>query len=122
VFVSPFTEGDESIYGRVPDHVETDDHRELFEIFHLQKRGKQHEHIGSIEAASYEHALVQAKPEFISGKPVYNVWVIKSKDILFSSEDDRIIWDTLPEKKFRDAIDYKASDKIKEFKERKKDA
>ena len=34
-----------------------------------------------------------------------------------SDEEDRDIWDTLKEKKYRDAIDYKASDKIKAFKE-----
>ncbi len=78
VFVSPTTEGENSVYELVPDEVETDDHRENFEIFHLNKRGKQHEYIGSLEAASYEHALVLAKPEFINEKPVYNIWVIKN--------------------------------------------
>lgn len=119
VFVSPTTEGNQSVYELVPEDVESGSERELFEIFHLMKRGKQHEHIGSIEAASYEHALVMARPEFIQGNPVYNIWVVRNRDILFSTDDDRIIWQTLPEKKFRDAIAYKASDKLKAYKERK---
>ncbi len=119
VFASPTTEGSESVYQLVPDEVEVDDHRENFEIFHMMKRGKQHEHIGSVEAASYEHALVLAKPEFIGEKPVYNIWVVKQQDILFSNEEDKILWSTLPEKQFRDAIAYKASDKLKAFKEKK---
>jgi ring-1,2-phenylacetyl-CoA epoxidase subunit PaaB len=121
VFVSPFTEGDTSVYELVPDEVEVDGSPRKFELFHQNKRGKQHEHIGSLEASSYEQALVLAKPEFIHNKPVYNIWVINSNDILFIGEEDKIIWDTLPEKKFREAIDYKASDKIKEYKERNKD-
>jgi len=119
VFVSPTTEGTQSVYELVPDDVDTGANQESFELFHQMKRGKQHEHIGSVEASSYEHALVLAKPEFIDGKPVFNIWVVKKKDILFSSEEDRIIWETLPEKQFRDAIAYKASDKLKAFKERK---
>ena len=121
VFVSPTTEGNQSVYELVPEETESSGHREDFELFHMMKRGKQHEHIGSVEAASYEHALVLARPEFISEKPVYNIWVVRHEDILFSSEEDRILWNTLPEKQFRDAIAYKASDKLKAFKERKED-
>jgi len=118
VFVTDFTEGDQNIYELLPDNAPNEGEMEEYEFFHLMKRGKQHEHIGSIEAKNPQQALVMAKPEFIDGKPIYNVWVIKTKDILFSSEEDKIIWNTLPEKKFRDAIAYKAADKVKAFKER----
>ena len=37
-----------------------------------------------------------------------------------SDEDDRDIWDTLHEKKYRDAIDYKAAEKIKAYKEKQR--
>ena len=77
------------------------------------------EHIGSVPAHSYEEALSLAKPEFIDGKPVYNAWVVKDEHILFNNEEDAIIWDTLPEKKFRDALAYKAGDKLRLFKEQK---
>ena len=33
-----------------------------------------------------------------------------------SDEEDADIWNTLKEKKYRDAIDYKAADRIKAFK------
>jgi len=88
-----------------------------FEIFHLMKRGKQHKHAGTVMAKDYEDAIAQAKVDLDQSKPVYNIWVVKSIDILATDEEDRDIWDTLPEKKYRDAIDYKAADKIKAYKE-----
>jgi len=119
VFVTEFTEGDENVYEKVSGDASEEGTTQEYEFFHLMKRGKQHEHIGSIEANNPEHALAMAKTEFInSDKPIYNVWVVAKNDILFSSEEDKIIWNTLPEKKFRDAIAYKAADKVKAFKER----
>jgi len=119
IYVTGFTEDDQNVYASVPEKVDASGPMDVFEVFHLMKRGKQHEHIGSVEAHGYQHALALARPEFIDGKPVYNVWVAKRSDILFNEEEDEIIWNTLPEKKFRDAIAYKAGDKLKEFKQRK---
>ncbi|MEO0552489.1 MAG: phenylacetic acid degradation b [Bacteroidota bacterium] len=117
--VSVFTEGEDTVYNYISDPGEPEnDNTESFELFHLKKRGKQHEHIGTIESSSAEVALSMVKSEFINDKPVYNIWIVKTSDIEFSQDEDKIIWDTLPEKKFRDAIAYKAADKIKEFKER----
>jgi ring-1,2-phenylacetyl-CoA epoxidase subunit PaaB len=44
------------------------------------------------------------------------VWVSRSADILRSDEEDRDIWSTTPEKKYRDALAYKVQDKIERFK------
>ena len=117
--VSVFTEGEDTVYNYISNPGElANGNTESFELFHLKKRGKQHEHIGTIESSSAEVALSMVKSEFINDKPVYNIWIIKTSDIESSQDEDKIIWDTLPEKKFRDAIAYKAADKIKEFKER----
>ena len=118
VFVTEFTEGEDTIYNYISDQFPEEGNKEEYEFFHLMKRGKQHQHVGSVDARNPQEALALAKPAFINEKPVYNAWVVKTSDILFTSEDDKSIWDTLPEKKFRDASDYKASDKIKAFKER----
>ncbi len=118
VYVTAFTEDKDNVYSHIVDNIPEDGEEETYEFFHLNKRGKQHSHIGSVPAKSHQHALTLAKSEFINGDPVYNVWVIKTSDILFTNEEDKIMWDTLPDKKFRDASDYRASDKIKEFKER----
>ena len=122
VKVTRFTEGEDTVYNYISDTFSEEGKPGSFEFFHLARRGKQHEHIGSVEARNYDEALALAKPEFINEKPVYNVWVVKTSDILFNDEQDKIIWDTLPEKKFRDAIAYKAADKLKEFKEKQQQA
>ncbi len=118
VFVTAFTEDKDNIYNHISDTFPEDGEEEQYEIFHLEKRGKQHEHIGSVPAKNHQHALALAKPNFIDDDPIFNVWVVKTSDILFTNDEDKIMWDTLPEKKFRDASDYRAADKIKEFKER----
>jgi len=117
VKITAFSENEENIY----EHMDLNgiqDGGESFEIFHLKKRGKQHIHVGKVEAGDYEGALSVSANLYNIGTPVYNVWVVKTSDILSIPPEDKMIWDTLPEKKFRDAMAYKAGDKIKEFKER----
>lgn len=113
---SDFTDNSIDIYDTLtqePSGVE----RESFEVFHLMKRGKQHKYAGNVVARDYEDAMAAAKKLYQSAKPVFNLWIVKSEDILASDEEDRDIWETLKEKKYRDAIDYKAQDRIKAFKE-----
>ena len=111
------TEAETSIYDRITTSSSAEAGGISFEIFHLNKRGKQHAYIGTVVATDYESALAQAKQQLDPGKPVFNAWVIKSSDILKSAEEDRDMWVTLPEKKYREAIDYKGLEKIKKFKE-----
>jgi len=72
-------------------------------------------HAGSVEAASVGGAITKAKNQFGVGKVVYNVWIIERNAIRFTSEDDQELWLTLPEKKFRDAAEYKGGDKLSRF-------
>lgn len=115
--VSPFTENAQSVYDLF-DGDYSGSEAESFEIFHLMKRGKQHKHANSVLAKDYNDAILASKKDFEEGKPVLNIWVVKSEDIFASDEEDSDIWSTLHEKKYRDAIDYKAADKIKAYKER----
>lgn len=119
VFVSPTTEGNQSAYELIPGKV-TDSEKKIFEIYQLPKRGKQHVHAGSVEAPSPEQAMLIAKESLGAGKVVYNVWAIEKNNIRFTSPEEQDLWNTLPEKKFRDASDYKGGDKLKEFLERQK--
>lgn len=111
------TEAKEDIYDLIQQPADAGAEKEPYEIFHLTKRGKQHVHAGSVEAGSYEDATWQAKQLYQSEKPVYNLWLIRREDVLFIEEDDKDIWTTLSDKRYRDAIDYKATDKLKAFKE-----
>lgn len=119
VFVSPMTDGQSNAYDQIkPVSKEGEPHS--FEIFHLVKRGKQHVHVGSVLAGTAPEAMVQAKEKFNQGKIVYNIWAIGTETIRFTQPEEKELWITLPEKKFRDASEYKGGDKLKEFLEKSK--
>lgn len=113
-----FTDNQRDIYDEIQD-APSGDEKEMFEIFHLTKRGKQHKYVGDVMARDFDDALAVAKALYQSKKPIYNIWVVKTPHILASEEEDLDLWITLKEKQYRDAIDYRAQDKIKAFKEEK---
>lgn len=117
VFVSPLTEGEKNAYDLIPT-VDESVTNKTFEIYHLAKRGKQHVQVGSVLAATPPHALSEAKKKFNTGKVIYNVWAIATESIRFTTPEEKELWVTLPDKKFRDASDYKGGEKLKEFLER----
>jgi ring-1,2-phenylacetyl-CoA epoxidase subunit PaaB len=119
VFVSPTSEGNQSAYELIKTNSSADQKR-TFEIYQLAKRGKQHLNAGNVEASSPGEAMLIAKDLFGTGKVVYNVWAIEKSKIRLTSDEEKDLWTTLPEKKFRDASDYKGGDKLKEFLERTK--
>lgn len=116
VFVSPTTEGEKNAYDFIND-APSSGAKESYEIYHLLKRGKQHIHAGTVTAASPEEAMSEAKKS-LNAKQVFNIWAIRSAAIRRTHPDEATLWQTLPDKKFRDASDYKGGDKLKEFLER----
>jgi len=116
VSISPLTEGDQNAYDLIDDATASDT-GESFEVYHLLKRGKQHVHAGTVQAAGAQEAMGVAKGA-LQPKMVYNIWVIPTRCIRFTQPEERDLWTTLPDKKFRDAIDYRGGDKLKEFLER----
>ena len=119
VFVSPMTEGDINVYDLIQQA--SSEPKSPYEIFHLIKRGKQHVHAGSVNGGSPAEAMWQAKQTLKTDKVkvIYNIWAVKKSDIRFTNADDKDLWLTLPDKKFRDAADYKGGDKLKQFLESK---
>lgn len=120
--VTPYGNDGENIYDtlRAAQLTEQGEQPELYEIFHLKKRGKAHTHAGRVMATSYLAALQEAHTAFGEKGPIVNVWVVKSKDVLQSAEEDKDMWTTIPEKKYREAIAYKVMDKITKYKEENK--
>ncbi len=128
VLVSATTEGDVNAYDTIEANaslqvrmktVPPSGARGPFDIFHLPKRGKQHVHVGSVDAGDAEEAFMEAKKKFGSVK-VYNVWAVPTEKIRFTTPEEKDLWKTLPDKKFRDAAEYKGGEKLKEFLERSK--
>ncbi len=119
VFVSGMTEGTHSVYDTLSNPTRAEGVEEAYEIFHLLKRGKQHVHAGSVNAVGYDDALTQAASSLRPAGTVYNIWAIRHRDIRFTLPDEKAFWDTLPDKRFRDAAAYKAGDKLKDFLEKR---
>jgi ring-1,2-phenylacetyl-CoA epoxidase subunit PaaB len=122
--VSPLTENKEDIYEYIHKEIMEDANKgkeTTYQIFHLLKRGKHHQHKGELVATSFEEALWLSKDKFPRDKAVYNIWVAADANILkMEGEEVSDIWETLPDKKYRDAMDYKATEKIKKFKAEQK--
>ena len=92
---------------------------QTYEVFHQKKRGEQHEHVGIVHAPNDEMALLFAKDQYARRGLCVNLWVVKSENVVASSYDDTDIFDTTPDKIYREAGGYKVMDKINKFKGKK---
>lgn len=92
------------------------DQWETYEVFHQKKRGDQHMHVGIVHAASPELALVFAKEQYGRRGPSVNIWVVKTRDVFASEYEDSDMFDTVPEKDYREAGGYKVMEKINRYK------
>lgn len=116
IFVSAMTDGNHSVYEMISTENVAQSAGHRFEIFHLTRRGKQHIQAGQVHANDGDDALRQAKRLFYtSDATVFNVWAIRTDRIRFTHDDEKDLWDTLPDKKFRDAAAYKGGDKLNTF-------
>ena len=115
IIVTDLTDNNEDIYDQFEEQdASTGDE---YNIFHMTKRGTQHSFAGVVNAGTPEQALACAKKNIERKKPVLNVWLVKTSDMRRTTAEDEAMWKTTPEKLFREAIDYKTSDKLKAFKE-----
>ena len=115
VYISPMTDGTTSAYEFVNEIPAQTGEKAAYEIYHLLKRGKQHQHAGTVQAVTPQEAMSEAKKVLKNDKAIFNVWAIRTNDIRFTTPEEKELWLTLPEKKFRDAADYKGGDKLKTF-------
>jgi ring-1,2-phenylacetyl-CoA epoxidase subunit PaaB len=120
VLLTPYTDEAVSVYSTLPPDLPAPAGAgEAYEIFHLKKRGKGHVHVGTVTAASPLEALAAARQQFGEVVPCVNVWVVPAAALLRSADEDRDLWATVTEKKYRDAINWKVQDRIERFKAEK---
>ncbi len=91
-----------------------------FEVFHQEKRGAHHEHVGSVHAPNAQMALIFAKEQFGRRKKCVNLWVVRSADILAFDAEDEDMFANNGEKTYRDASGFKVMEKINKFKKEAK--
>ncbi len=116
VLHTPYTDEAVSVYSTLTELPTPTGTGEAYEIFHLKKRGKGHVHAGTVLGANPTDALAAAKAQLGEALPCVNVWVIRAADLLRSEDDDKDIWATVTDKKYRDAINWKVQDRIERFK------
>lgn len=92
------------------------DQWETFEVFHQKKRGDQHMHVGIVHAPNADMALLFAKEQYGRRGLSVNIWVVKTRDVFTTDYDDSDIFETVPEKQYREAGGYKVMDKINKYK------
>jgi ring-1,2-phenylacetyl-CoA epoxidase subunit PaaB len=100
--------------------LEENDQWETYEVFHQKKRGDQHMHVGIVHAAHPEMALLFAKEQYGRRGQSVNIWVVKTRDVYTTDYEDSDIFDTVPEKMFREAGGYKVMEKINRYKKEHK--
>jgi ring-1,2-phenylacetyl-CoA epoxidase subunit PaaB len=93
-------------------------HFQTFEVFHQKKRGSQHQHVGIVHAPNADMALLYAKEQYARREVTANLWVAPSSCISATEYHDDDIFQTAPEKLYRNPASYKVMDRIKAFKER----
>ena len=96
----------------LPDEVTSDS----YEVFHQEKRGKQHVHVGAVRANNAELAMIYAKEQYARRKTCSNLWVVKTADIFTLKTEDEDIFETVPDKLYREASIYKVREKIDAYK------
>ncbi len=91
-----------------------------YEVFVQEKRGKHHQHVGSLRAPDDEMALVFAKEQYTRRGKCVNVWVVKTTNIVAFQLEDEDMFATTPDKQHREAGMYKVRDRIQEYQNRGK--
>jgi ring-1,2-phenylacetyl-CoA epoxidase subunit PaaB len=87
-----------------------------YEVFHQRKRGEQHSHVGVVHAPDPEMALVLAKEQFGRRLHTSSIWVVKTSDVYSLGYGNEDMFETTPEKMYREAGGYKLRNKINEYK------
>ena len=100
--------------------VAQDENWPTWEVFHQKKRGEHHIHVGIVHAADEQLALLFAEEQYGRRLKCANIWVIKSSNVFSLGYDDEDMFETTPDKIYREATGYKVRDKINAFKKSNK--
>ena len=107
----------------LPDQPNTESIKDLhqwqtYEVFHQVKKGDHHIHVGPVHAPNPVMALILAKEQYARRYKCVNLWVVKTSDVNRTRTEDEDIFETTPDKIYREASGYKVMDKINKFKEK----
>jgi ring-1,2-phenylacetyl-CoA epoxidase subunit PaaB len=106
---------------RTKEGEQTNSHLVTWEVFHQEKRGKQPVHVGIVHAPTPEMAMIFAKEQYARRGKTTNLWVVKTSDVYTFSCEDEDIFETTPEKTFRDPAFYRVRERIEAYQAKNKD-
>lgn len=94
------------------------DQFQTFQVFHQEKRGERHVHVGIVHAPNPEMALLYAKEQYARRGQCVNLWVVRTADVFATEYEDEDIFQPATDKAYREAHYYKNREVIDEFKRR----
>lgn len=93
------------------------DQHETWEVFHIEKRGEHPMHVGSLHAPNEDLALVYAKEQYGRRSKSFGIWVVRTRDVFtIGADEDADIFETTPEKVYREASGYRVGTRLTAFK------
>jgi len=101
-----------NIFEHVTDVKNEGDNTLSYDVFLQARRGKQHEFLCTVKASTPEGAFYEAKQLHGNTHNGCNLWAIPTKNLLKTTEEDKVIFATAPEKQFREPLMYKIKDRI----------
>src|SRR5512139_4005699 len=81
---------------------------ETYEVFHQSRRGKAHEHVGSVHAPDPEMALQMARDQFARRLECVSLWVVRTKDVKRTDYQDPDFFSRSFDKSYRDPKGFNA--------------
>ncbi len=95
------------------------DQFQTYEVFHQAKTGAHHMHVGCVHAPNPEMAIVLAKETYGRRGQTTNMWVVDTASILTMRGEDSDVFETTPDKTYRDVGAYMVRNKVEEYKKRR---
>jgi ring-1,2-phenylacetyl-CoA epoxidase subunit PaaB len=96
--------------------LESLDQHETYEVFHQEARGEHPVHVGSLHAPNPEMALLFAKEQYARRAKCVALWVVRTAGIIAIGVEDADVFETTPEKDYREAKGYRVGGKLTAFK------
>jgi ring-1,2-phenylacetyl-CoA epoxidase subunit PaaB len=98
--------------------LESLDQHETYEVFHLEVRGGHTVHVGSVHAPNPDMALLFAKEQYARRAKCVSIWVVRATEIHTIGVEDADVFETTPEKDYREAKGYRVGGKLTAYKRR----
>jgi ring-1,2-phenylacetyl-CoA epoxidase subunit PaaB len=78
----------------------------IWEVFHQEKRGAPHVHVGAVHASDEEIALQMAKEQFARRLNCVSLWVVREDQVVKTDYDDPFFFARATDKSYRESSGF----------------